>query len=101
MKTFLSQIPQSVDFDSLMELDPGLATAIRDVANAHGMPATLGTSALLESLAAVRTAQMLHDGEDKDAFTKGVISGLLVGAALPGLCQSFVKQAKPKEGPPQ
>jgi hypothetical protein len=101
MKTFLSKIPQQVDFESLFELDPSLDTAVRDLASSVGMPATIGHLSLLDTLAAIRTAQMIHDAEDKDAFNKGVIQGLLIAAQLPDLCQQFLKSKQPKEGTPQ
>lgn len=103
MQTFLAKIPQSVPFDDLLAMDPSLDSAVRDVAQSNGMPAANGVSALLESLAAVQTAQMLHDGDTRDSFLKGVIRGLLIGAALPTLCHDFVRskqQPQPqKEGP--
>jgi len=94
MTTFLSKIPQSVEFAELREFDPGLDSSIRDVAQGFGAPVVNGMSALLESMASVRMSQMLHDSEDKDAFTKGVIKGLLIAAALPGLCNDFVNPKK-------
>ncbi|MEI7879846.1 MAG: hypothetical protein WCI95_03115 [bacterium] len=94
MTTFLSKIPQNVNFAELREFEPGLDSAIRDVAQGFGTPVINGISSLLESMAAVRMSQMLHDAEDKDAFTKGVIKGLLTAAALPGLCNDFVNPKK-------
>lgn len=78
----------------IREFDTGIDSAIRDVAQGVGMPVANGYSAILESLAAIRTAQMLHDGEDKDAFSKGVIRGLLIASAMPKLCNDFVNPKK-------
>uniref|UniRef100_A0A6M3L8I1 Uncharacterized protein n=1 Tax=viral metagenome TaxID=1070528 RepID=A0A6M3L8I1_9ZZZZ len=98
MKTFLSDIPQRVDFDALFAMDASINSAIRDVAGAHGMPASNGASAILEDLAAMKTAHLIHDTEDKDAFTKGLIQGLLIGAALPSICKDFVtSQTQPQQ----
>jgi hypothetical protein len=98
MKTFLSEFPQMVPLDELTELDPSIETASRDVAGAMGMPAANSASSILETYAAVLTSRMLHDAEDKDAFNKGVIKGLLIGAALPKICHNFVNVNKQKEG---
>lgn len=100
MKTFLSKIPQAIDFTSLVEFDPSLDTSIRDVAQSVGMPATNGLSLIADAQAAIFTAQMLHDGEDKDAFRKGVIKGLMLACALPKLCSDFVNSTK-QEGKPK
>jgi hypothetical protein len=94
MTTFLSKIPQNVNFAELREFEPGLESAIRDVAQGFGTPVINGISSLLESMAAVKMSHMLHDGEDRDAFTKGVVQGFLVAAALPGLCNDFVNPKK-------
>ena len=101
MKTFLSEFPQSVPLSELMELDSSVETAARDVAGAMGMPSANAASSILETYAAVLTARMLHDAEDKDAYNKGIIKGLLIGAALPKICHDFVNVNKPKEGKAQ
>jgi len=98
MKTFLTEFPQAVPIDELIELDSAIETAARDVAGAMGMPSSNSASSILETYAAVLTARMLHDTEDRDAFNKGVIKGLLIGAALPKICHDFVNVTKPKEG---
>lgn len=99
MKTFLSQIPQNVPFEDLLGLDPNLDAAIRDVAQSVGMPVSNGIQSILETIAAVQVAQMMHDGESSDAYHKGIIRGLLIGSALPKLCQKFVNDRKtPQEG---
>jgi hypothetical protein len=94
MTTFLSKIPQNVNFAELREFEPGLDSSIRDVAQGFGTPVINGISSILESMAAVTMVQMIHDDEDKDAFTKGVIKGLLIAASLPGLCNDFVNPKK-------
>ena len=101
MKTFLSEFPQSVPLDELMELDPSIDTAARDVAGSMGMPAANSSSSILETYAAVLTARMLHDADEKDGYNKGIIKGLLIGAALPKICHNFVNVNKPKEGKAQ
>ena len=96
MRTFLGKVPMDIPFQGVLDFDPSLDSAIREVAAGAGMPASNGASAILEALANVKNAQMLFDPEDKDAFHKGMIQGLLLGAALPDLCKAFVN--KPKEG---
>ncbi len=98
MKTFLSEIPQQVPFDSLMDLDPAIEAAVRDIAGSCGTPVSNASSSILETYAATLTGQMLNDGEDHDAFNKGIIKGLLIGAALPKICHNFVNVNKQKEG---
>lgn len=98
MTSFLSKIPQSVPFEDLLGMDPNLETAIRDVASTVGMPSANSQTSILDALASVETAHMLHDDESRDSLSKGVIRGLLIGAALPKLCQDFLnsKQQPPK-----
>jgi len=91
MTSFLAKIPQSIPFDDLFGMDPALENAVRDVAQSVGMPAANGQAAILDALACVETSQMIHDGESRDSFNKGFIRGLLIGAALPSLCQEFLK----------
>ena len=100
MKTFLSEIPQNIPFEDLLGLDPSLDSAVRDVAQSVGMPASNGHSSILETLAAVNVAQLIHDTDEKDAFKKGIIQGILIAAALPKLCNSFVNSNK-QEGTPK
>jgi uncharacterized membrane protein len=97
MKTFLGQIPQRIPIEELSELDSSTSSAVRDVASGFGMPALNAASSILETYAAVLTAQMLHDGEDRAAYNKGVIQGLLIGADLPRICSEIVKKPT-KEG---
>jgi hypothetical protein len=98
MKTFLSEFEQGVPFDEIALLDQAIETAVRDVAGAMGMPSSNSASSILETYAAWLTGRMLHDAEDKDAYNKGVIKGLLIGAALPKICHNFVNVNKQKEG---
>ena len=100
MKTFLSKIPQAAPFDNILGFDPSLESAIRDVAQSHGMPASNAQSDILEAIAAVELGQMIHDAEDKDAFRKGLVKGLLIGASLSKECYEYVNSTK-KEGNPQ
>lgn len=100
MKTFLSKIPQAVPFDNILGFDASLESAIRDVAQSHGMPASNGQSDILEAFAGVELAQLIHDAEDRDAFRKGLVKGLLIGASLSKVCSEYVNLTK-KEGTPQ
>lgn len=92
MKTFLAEIPQNIPMDDLLELDVSIETSVRDVAGGSVMPAINGASNILETYAAILVAQMLHDGEDRAAFNKGVIQGLLIGARLPKICHERIKK---------
>lgn len=100
MKTFLSQIPQYLDLDSLLLFDPNLDSAIRDVASSVGLPTSIASRDILDNMAAVKLSQMIHDPEEKDAFNKGVIHGLLMAAALPDACKQFLASKSTRKDTP-